>query len=86
LWATRVNTNEGPVFVEIWPEHTVFISHSLPEEKVAQLRSIVLFHEHQTKAPAAAPELSQRVQSLPGFQTFRQEAEREFMEKIFKPE
>lgn len=86
LWATRVNTNEGPVFIEIWPDHTVFITHSLPEEKVAQLRARVLLHEHQMKPAAATQELSERVQSLPGFQALRAEAERKFMEQIFKPE
>lgn len=85
LWATRVNTNEGPVFIEIWPDHTVFITHSLAEEKVAQLRAKVLFHEHQTK-PAATPDLSERVQNLPGFQAFREQAEWDFMERMFKPE
>lgn len=86
LWATRVNTNEGPVFIEIWPDHTVFITHSLPEEKVAQLRARVLLHENHAKATVAVPELSERVQSLPGFQAFREQAEWKFMEQIFKPE
>jgi hypothetical protein len=86
LWATRVSTNEGPVFIEIWPDHTVFITQSLSEEKVVQLRARVLFHENHAKATVAAPELSERVQALPGFQAFRREAEREFMEEIFKPE
>jgi hypothetical protein len=86
LWATRVNTNEGPVFIEIWPDHTVLITHSLAEEKVAQLRARVLFHEPQTKRAVPAQELSERVQSLPGFQALREDAEREFTEQMFKPE
>ena len=86
LWATRVNTNEGPVFIEIWPDHTVFITHSLAEEKVAQLRARVLLHGPQTKRVVPAQELSERVQSLPGFQALRAEAEQKFMEQIFKPE
>ncbi|MGE5322117.1 MAG: hypothetical protein ACM3SW_04615 [Actinomycetota bacterium] len=86
LWATRVNTNEGPVFIEIWPNHTVFIAHSFSEDIVARLRAKVLFNTSVAKNVAPAPDLSERVQSLPGFEALRAEAEREFIHQFIKPE
>lgn len=86
LWATRVNTNEGPVYIEIWPNHTVFIAHSFGEDIVARLRVKLLFNTSEAKNIAAAPDLSERVQSLPGFEAFRAEAEREFFDQFTKPE
>ena len=43
----RLLTEEGPVFLEIWPGNTVFITESFDDETVAKLRPAVL-----TPAPA----------------------------------
>lgn len=71
LWATRANTSEGPVFIEIWPNHTVFISHTFGDEVVAQLRTRVLLRGSEANVAAQAPDLGECVQSLPGFDAFR---------------
>lgn len=86
LWATRVNTSEGPVFIEIWPNHTVFIAHSFDADTVARLRAKVLFNTSGAKNMAAVRDLSERVQSMPGFEAIRAEAEREFINQFIKPE
>lgn len=85
LWATRVATNEGPVFIEIWPNHTVFISHTFTDQTVAQLRSKVLVRGSETDLAGTAPDLSQRLQTLPGFEAFRREIEQRLVGP-FKPE
>lgn len=86
LWATRANTNEGPVFIEIWPNHTVFIAHSFDEDTVARLRAKALFAAPGAKNIAAVRDLSQRVQSMPGFEALRAEAQREFINQFIKSE
>jgi len=78
LSATRVNTNEGPAFIEIWPGHTVLIMHSLEDGIVARLRSRVLASHSEAKGDSA-PELSQRIQSLPAVEGFRSEIERQIL-------
>jgi hypothetical protein len=42
LWATRVTTSEGPVFLEIWPGNILLITHSFEADTVSRLRQIVL--------------------------------------------
>lgn len=79
LWATRVATNEGPVFIEIWPNHTVFISHTFTDQTVAQLRTKVLLRTSEPSLARAAPDLSQRLQRLPGFEAFRRQIEQQLV-------
>ena len=86
IWATRVGTSEGPAFIEIWPNHTVFISQSFPDEIVARLRSRVLLHGAQARAAMPGLDLNQRVQSLPGFQAFRTEVERSLLTNLLRAE
>ena len=74
-WAQRLDTNEGPVFVEIWPNHTVFISHSFPDTTVVSLRQTVLFQTGAGKTAAIGPELNQTLATLPGFNAFSERVE-----------
>jgi len=85
LSATRVATNEGPVFIEIWPGHTVLVTHSLEDGIVARLRSRVLASHSEGKA-ASAPELSQRIQGSPAFHAFRSEVERQILTDLTQQE
>ncbi len=43
LWFSRVTTDEGPAFLEIWPDNTLLITQSFDESTVARLRQAVLF-------------------------------------------
>ncbi len=71
LWAVRVTTDEGPVFLEIWPKNLVFIAHSFDDATVARLRQAVLFYT-PTKATTSTAELSERLFELPEFQAFQE--------------
>jgi len=71
LWSVRVTTDEGPVFLEIWPKNLVFIAHSFDDTTVARLRQAVLFYT-PTKATTSTAELSERLFELPEFQAFQE--------------
>jgi hypothetical protein len=58
LWSTRVMTDEGPTFAEVWPGNIVIIGHSFDDETMSSLRGAVLaanlgsqqqasLHEHE---------------------------------------
>jgi hypothetical protein len=85
LWAQRVDTNEGPVFIEIWPNHTVFISHSFDDATVGRLRQTVLFQAGGSNTAAAGPELNQTLTTLPGFNAFSERVEREILNNVQFP-
>lgn len=78
LSGTRVTTNEGPAFIEIWPGHTVLVTHSLEDGIVTRLRARVLVSHSEAKVDSA-PELSQKIQDLPAVQGFRSEIERQIL-------
>jgi hypothetical protein len=42
VWRAQIDTEEGPVIVEQWPENTVIISESFDQPTAAQLRDAVL--------------------------------------------
>ena len=71
LWSVRVTTDEGPVFLEIWPKNLVFIAHSFDDATVGRLRQAVLFYT-PGKATTSTAELSERLFELPEFQAFQE--------------
>jgi hypothetical protein len=77
LWATRVMTDEGPVYLEIWPRNLVFISQSFDEVTVNRLRQAVLHYTPNSKTQSAKADLSLRLFELPEFQGFQEEVGRE---------
>jgi hypothetical protein len=77
--STRVDTSEGAVFVEVWPDHTVLISHSFDDGTFAQLRQAVMAHSRVSGLAPAQPDLSIKLQALPGFQAFQERVERELL-------
>jgi len=85
LWAQRIDTNEGPVFIEIWPNHTVFISHSFEDATVSRLRQTVLFTSAGARTTAAGPELNQNLATLTGFNAFSERVEREIFNNLSFP-
>lgn len=84
LWAVRVNTSEGPVFMELAQNNTVLISHSFDESTAALLRQAVLLRGPVAKTSASAGDLSLRLQELPLFQAFQAELGRELITAIAK--
>ena len=81
LWAVRVTTDEGPVFLEIWPKNLVFIAHSFDDATVARLRQAVLFYT-PSKAATSTAELSERLFELPEFQAFQERIGQEIYSSV----
>jgi hypothetical protein len=81
--SVRVDTSEGAVFVETWPDHTVLISHSFDDSTFAQLRQSVLGHGQVSGVTPAGPDLSLRLQTLPGFHAFQERVERELLSSLW---
>jgi hypothetical protein len=73
VWRAEIDTEEGPVIVEQWPENTVIISESFDQPTAAQLRDAVLTSDKAVHAESRPededlqPELSSRFQSLAAF-------------------
>jgi hypothetical protein len=82
LRATRVNTNEGPVFLELLPNNTVFIAHSFPEETANSLRQVVLSPGAYHSSESAGLELNVQLQEIPAFQAFQQRVGWEIRESL----
>jgi len=86
-WAVRINTSEGPVFMELGQNNAVLIAHSFDEGTAALLRQAVLLRAPAGKTTAAANyagsgDLSLRLQEMPLFQAFQAELGRELLTAI----
>lgn len=88
LSAIRVTTDEGPVFLEIWPNNVVFIAHSFDPERVNRLRRAVLMRPGSKGStstanlrsgftPGLGPDLSLRLFELPEFQALEERVREE---------
>jgi hypothetical protein len=84
LLATRVSTNEGPVFLELLPNNTVFIAHTFPEEIANSLRQVVLGQGTHRPSQAAGRELNVQLQEMAAFQAFQQRVGRDIWESLPK--
>lgn len=86
LQATRVNTSEGPVFLELLPKNTVFIAYSFPEEAANNLRQAVILRGGENSAMGSASDLSLKLFDLPAFQAFQSRLSRQVMESFEDPQ
>jgi hypothetical protein len=82
LWRSRVNTDEGPVFTEVWPKNLVIITESFDDETVSQLRQAVLNYVPDGKGRQAASDLSLRLYELPAFRALQQKLHTELLESL----
>jgi hypothetical protein len=81
VWASRVNTSEGPVYVELWPDDIVFIAHSFDEKTVSRLRQAVL-RGHPGSTVALNGELSLRLLELPVFHAIQEQVAKSLTESL----
>ncbi len=77
LWSVRVTTDDGPIYLEIWPKNLVIIAQSFDETTVNRLRQAVLLHVPNNKAKSTAAELSMKLFELPEFQAYQEEIGRQ---------
>jgi hypothetical protein len=80
--AIRVDTNEGPVFLELLPDNMVFIAQSFGEETVNSLRQAVLTPGTGVRTRASASDLSLRLHELPAFAAFQEQVGREIRQLL----
>jgi hypothetical protein len=82
LHATRVSTNEGPVFLEILPNNTLFIAQGFGEVTANNLRQVVLAGSASHAAQSAGPELNMQLQGLASFRAFQEQVRREIRNSL----
>ena len=82
LRATRVNTNEGPVFLELLPNNTLFIAQSFGEDTANNLRQVVLARSASHTTQSAGPELNMQVQGLAAFRALQAQVAREIRKSL----
>jgi hypothetical protein len=82
LRASRVSTNEGPVFLELLPNNTLFIAQSFGEDTANSLRQVVLARSTSHTAQSAGPELNIQLQSLAGFRALQEQVAREIRNSL----
>ena len=82
--ATRVNTSEGPVFLEQLRDNTVLITQSFGEDTVNSMRQAVMSPGgSRTRASnSATSDLSLRLREIPAFNAFQDQVGREFRQSI----
>ena len=76
--AVRVNTEEGPIFLELLADDTVFIAHSFSEDTANSLRQVVLRRQAGGTKTASA-DLSLRLLEIPSVQAFQEQVGREIL-------
>src|SRR5258708_7606230 len=84
LSASRVVTDEGPIFVEVWPKNTVIITQSFEDSTVDQLRRMVLSFVPDGKTKQAASDLSLRLYELPAFRAAQRKLQDELVDAFVK--
>lgn len=71
LWASRIMTDEGPTFLEVWPGNTVIIAQSFDEQTMPALRRAVLSSKPTREDPPAPQrELSSSLYTSASFTAF----------------
>lgn len=81
LWAARVVTSEGPVFIEVWPGNKLFIAESFDDKTVSQLRNLVLNPPKTAQMIPLKRELAMRLYDSPTFAALQQELEEELLNR-----
>lgn len=80
--AVRLDTGEGPVFLELLPDNAVFIAQSFPEETAKNLRQVVLTRAAENSVSTSAPELTLRLLEMPAFQALQEQLYRAVIESL----
>jgi hypothetical protein len=83
LWASRLITDEGPTFVEVWPGNTLIISHSFDESTMSALRRVVLSSQLVAENTSSTQrELSSSLYASHSFTALTEEIRTQIAEQI----
>jgi phosphopantetheinyl transferase (holo-ACP synthase) len=85
--SARVNTEEGLVTIQQWPDNTIVVSESFDKDTAARLNAAV--HQAGQKGTRAwvipGSELGTRLYSLPAFRKFQDRLGQEFFQSLVLP-
>jgi hypothetical protein len=84
LWAARVETSEGPVFIEVWPGNKLFISHTFDDKTVSQLRNLVLNPPQTAHMIPLKRELSMRLYDAPAFAALQKQVGQQVQQQMLQ--
>ncbi len=82
LWAARVATNEGPVFIEVWPGNRLLISQSFDDRTFGALRKAVLTPTPNKATTSFNHELLMGLYESPTFSAFQERVGEELLERV----
>ncbi len=82
LWAARVATNEGPVFIEVWPGNRLLISQSFDDKTFGALRKAVLTPTPNKATTSFNHELLMGLYDSPTFSAFQERVGEELLERV----
>ncbi len=81
--STVVDTEEGPVIVELWKDDTVLVSESFDQETAAKLSSATRAVGHKTVADSSLNgELGMRLYDLPAFRQLQEHVGEEIFTRL----
>jgi hypothetical protein len=75
-------TEEGPVIVQLWGDHTVVVSESFDQDTAAKLSAAVRDTGHKAQALNVSDELGMRLYDLPAFRNYQQRFREEILDSI----
>jgi hypothetical protein len=84
LWAARVVTSEGPVFIEVWPGNKLFIAHSFDDKTVSLLRNLVLNPPQTAQMIPLKRELSMTLYNSPVFAALQEQLGQQVQQQILQ--
>jgi hypothetical protein len=77
--STQIATEEGPVIVQLWGDHSVVVSESFDKDTAAKLSAAVRATGHKAQALNVSVELGMRLYDLPAFRNFQQRVGQEII-------
>jgi hypothetical protein len=80
--STQMATEEGPVIVQLWGDHTVVVSESFDQDTAAKLSAAVRDTGHKAQALNVSDELGMRLYDLPAFRNYQQRFREEILDSI----
>lgn len=81
--SNEIDTEEGPVIVELWKDNTVLVSESFDQETAAKLSSATRAVDHKVAADSSfGTELGMRLCDLPAFRKLQERAGEEIFTNL----
>lgn len=80
--SSEIDTEEGPVIVELWKDNTVVVSESFDKETAAKLSAATRTLDHKIVADASFQELGSRLYDVPAFRRLQESLGEEILRQL----